>query len=65
MNMGILDKVPVATITFLVGLVLIVIAYLSDDISVHDALEAIGFVGVGSGVLGVARNGAGRGLRSG
>jgi hypothetical protein len=40
-----------------------VIAYISNDLSVKGALEALGYVGVGTGVLGVARNGAGRGLR--
>ena len=64
MNMGILDKLPLATIVFLVGLVLIVIAYLSDDLSIEESLEAIGFVGLGSGAIGIARNGSGRGLRN-
>jgi hypothetical protein len=61
--MGFLDKLPLATITFLAGTAIIVIAYISNDLSVKGALEALGYVGVGTGVLGVARNGAGRGLR--
>lgn len=58
-----LDNIPVATITFLVGTVLIVIAYLSNDLSISEALKDLGYVGVGAGAIGIARNGAGRGVR--
>lgn len=61
--MSVLDKLPVATIVFLTGTVLIVIAYISNDITINDALKDLGYVGVGSGVVGVARNGAGRGVK--
>jgi uncharacterized membrane protein YtjA (UPF0391 family) len=61
--MGILDKLPLATITFLVGTVLTVIAYLSDDLSIIEAFAALGFTGLGAGQIGQARNGAGRGIK--
>lgn len=58
-----LDKLPVATITFLVSIVLIVIAYATDDIDIQQAFEFLGLSGVAAGGIGWARNGAGRGVR--
>lgn len=62
--MSILDNLPVASIVFVVGTILAVIAYLTGDLSIEEAFEAIGYAGVGAGVVGVARNGAGRGVKS-
>jgi hypothetical protein len=62
-GMGVLDDVPVATLTFLASIVLIVIGYIGDDISLKDAFAALGFAGGGSGAIGYVRNQAGRGTR--
>jgi hypothetical protein len=61
--MGFLDNIPVASITFIVGTALAVVAYVSNDLSIQDTFAAIGYVGGGSGIIGLARNGAGRGVR--
>lgn len=61
--MSFLDHLPVATLSFLAGVAVIVIAYCSNDLSVNEALKDLGFVGVGSGLIGHARNGAGRGVK--
>jgi hypothetical protein len=58
-----LDDLPVATITFIAGLVLIIIGYVSDDISFQTAFESVALVGAGSFGIGHVRNGAGRGVR--
>lgn len=58
-----LDNIPAATITHIGGIVIATIAYLNGDLSVFQALAAVGIVGVGAGQLGVARNGAGRGVK--
>jgi hypothetical protein len=60
--MGTLDqKFPVATVVFLVSIVLICVAYFGDDISFKVAMESLGFAGVGSGAVGVARSLVGKG----
>jgi uncharacterized membrane protein len=61
--MSILDKLPVATVTFLAGLVLVIIAYISNDISFNDAYQNVLFLGGGSAAIGFARNQAGKGIR--
>lgn len=61
--MSVLDDAPVATPVFIAGLVIVVIAYLSNDLSVLEAFAALGLTGAGSGAIGHARNGAGKGLR--
>jgi hypothetical protein len=58
-----LDNVPLATPAWLASAVIIVIAYLSNDLTAFQALAAFGVTGLGAGALGHARNGAGRGLR--
>lgn len=58
-----LDDVPIATIQVLAGIVLAVLAYINNDLTVFQAFVAVGANGVGAGVLGHARNGAGRGVR--
>lgn len=58
-----LDKVPLATLQAIAGFVIVTIAYLNNDLTVFQALLAVGANGVGAGVLGHARNQAGRGLK--
>jgi hypothetical protein len=58
-----LDDLPVATITFLATIVLVIVGYVSDDISFQTAFECLALGGVGSFGIGHVRNGAGRGLR--
>jgi len=61
--MSILDDVPIATLQAIAGLVLAIIAYVSKDISITQAFFAVGANTAGAGVLGQARNGAGRGVK--
>jgi hypothetical protein len=58
-----LDDIPVASVTFIAGIVLIVIAYLSDDIDFMEAMLCLGLDGAGSFGIGYVRNQAGRGIR--
>ena len=58
-----LDDLPLATLTFLVGVALLVIGYIADDISFKDAYEALLWLGGGAGALGYVRNQAGKGVR--
>lgn len=63
MKLSFLDELPLATIMTIGGGIVALIAYLQGDLSVLEALAAWGVVGVGGGQVGVARNGAGRGVR--
>lgn len=58
-----LNELPVATITFLVGLALVVAAYVSNDISFNDAYQNVLYLGGGSAAIGYVRNQAGKGLK--
>lgn len=58
-----LDSFPLTTVVFIVGIVLTVIAYLSNEITYLEATAAIGFTGVGTAAVGEVRNRAGRGVR--
>jgi hypothetical protein len=58
-----LDEIPVASVTFVAGLVLLVIAYISNDISFTEVWEKVLFLGGGSAAIGFARNQAGRGIK--
>lgn len=62
MDLG-LDKVPVATLQTIAGIVLAIVAYISKDIGIFEAFVAVGANTAGAGVLGQARNGAGRGVK--
>jgi hypothetical protein len=61
--MSFLDDIPVASVTFIASLVCIVIAYISNDLSLEDAFEAIALAGGGSFGIGYVRNQAGRGVK--
>lgn len=61
--MDLLDKVPVATLSYIGGIVIAVIAYINNDLTAFEALAAAGVVGFGAGKVGEARNQAGRGLK--
>lgn len=63
MNLGFLDDIPVATVTFIAGIVLTIIAYISNEIDYLQATAAIGFTGAGSFGIGYVRNQAGRGVK--
>jgi hypothetical protein len=62
--MSVLDKLPVATLTFLAGVVLIVLGYIDDKVSFEEAFESLLFLGGGSAGIGYVRNQAGKGLRN-
>lgn len=61
--MSFLNDLPVASLTFIAGTVLVIVATLTGELGITEALKDIGYVGVGSGAIGFARNGAGRGVR--
>ena len=61
--MKFLDDLPVATLTFLAGVVLIIVAYVSNDVSFDSAWKDLLFLGGGSGAIGFVRNGANKGVR--
>jgi hypothetical protein len=58
-----LDDLPVASITFIASIVLIVVGYIGDDVSFEQAFECLALAGGGSGAIGFVRNQAGRGVR--
>jgi hypothetical protein len=58
-----LDNVPVATLLTIAAIVGGIIALISGDINYPELLIGIGATTAGSGVLGEARNRAGKGLR--
>lgn len=58
-----LDNFPVATATFLASIVLIVVAYVSNDVGFQEAFEALALAGGASLGIGYVRNGAGKGVR--
>lgn len=61
--MRLLDDLPLASIVALVSIVLVVIGYLGDDLSLEDALTSLGAVLGGTGVVGLARAASGKGVR--
>lgn len=61
--MDFFDDLPVASIVFIAGLILTVVAYLSNEINYIEACAAIGFVGAGTFGVGKVRNEAGRGVK--
>ncbi|MCC6897540.1 MAG: hypothetical protein IT377_01120 [Polyangiaceae bacterium] len=58
-----LDNLPIASITFVVGTLIVIAGYITGELSVEEALQTIGYVGAGSGLIGLARNGSGRGIK--
>lgn len=63
MNLGPIDKIPMATVISLASIIIVIIGYISNDLTVEQALVAIGASLGGAGALGFARNGSGRGMR--
>src|SRR5262245_53304698 len=65
MNIPILDDLPLASVlTVILALVGGVVCIVSPDVlSYDDYLKGMGAVAAGSGVLGIARNQSGRGLK--
>jgi hypothetical protein len=61
--MDILDDLPVATLTYIAGIVLAVVGYVSNDINLQEAFIALGVLGGGTGAIGYVRNQAGKGVR--
>lgn len=55
------QKLPVATIVFLVSIVLTCIAYANHEIDYLQAAAAIGSFGVGTGAVGISRSLVGKG----
>jgi hypothetical protein len=58
-----LMDLPHATIIADIVIVLVIVAYLQGTISFEEAILALGAGTAGAGVLGHARNGAGRGVK--
>lgn len=61
--MAFLNDLPLATLISLAGIVGAVIALINGSLDYEQFMLAIGATTAGAGVLGHARNGAGRGLR--
>lgn len=61
--MKVLDNIPLASLVFVVGCALTVIAYLNGELTVFEAFAALGFTGVGTGAIGKARADSGKGTR--
>ncbi len=61
--MNALDNLPLASLAFVAGIVVVVIAYISNDVTVDQALTDLGILGAGTGVLGYARAQSGKGTR--
>ncbi len=59
-----LDNIPFASITFIGGVILTIIAYVSKDLTALEAFGALGLTGGASAGIGHARNGAGRGMKN-
>jgi hypothetical protein len=59
----VLDDAPVGTLLTIAVAVVIVIAYISNDLSVFEALLALGAGTTGAGVIGKARADSGKGHR--
>ena len=62
--MSLLDDLPVASITFIAAVVCVIVGYVSNDLSLEEAFEAIALAGGGSFGIGYVRNQAGKGVRS-
>lgn len=60
---AILNKIPIATYTFIAGLVLIIIGYINNDVNFDEAFKCVLFLGGGSGAIGYVRNQAGKGIK--
>ncbi len=58
-----LDRLPLGTILTVAGIVSAVVGYINGTISYDQMLVGIGAVSGGAGVIGHARNAAGRGLK--
>ncbi len=61
--MSFLDDLPLATLVSIASIVIVVIAYISNELNVQDALVALGAVLGGTGVVGLARAQSGKGTR--
>jgi hypothetical protein len=57
-----LDKLPLATIAFLAGIVLLVIGYADDRMNIEEAFKSLLYLGGATGAIGYVRNQAGKGL---
>lgn len=63
--MEVLDRLPLATLSALASIVIVVVASLKNDLSVEEGLIALGAVNVGNGAWGISRSLAGKGVREG
>lgn len=60
---SLLDDLPVATVSFVAGVTLLVIAYANGSISLDDAFKSLVYLGGAAGAVGYVRNGANKGVR--
>lgn len=58
-----LDEIPLASVVFVVGVLLIILAYIKNDLTIDAAFQNLLFLGGGSGAIGFVRNQAGKGVR--
>lgn len=59
--MQMLDRLPVASIVFVVGLAVTIFAYAAGDITIDDFYKYLALNGVGTGAIGYARAKSGKG----
>jgi hypothetical protein len=60
--MELLKEIHLASLTFIAVIVCTVIAFATREINYLEAVAALGAGGIGSGAIGIARNGAGHGV---
>ena len=61
--MNFFDNLPFASVTYLAGAGLAILAYINGDLSVIQAFEALGLTGGAGFGVGYVRNQAGRGVK--
>lgn len=59
--MNLLNSLPMATLIMLGGIAVVIVAVVTGDMEVQEALVALGVLGGGAGALGYVRNQAGHG----
>jgi hypothetical protein len=61
---SLVGDLPVATISFIAGVTLLIIAYANGTVSLDDAFKDLVYLGGAAGGIGYVRNGANKGVRT-
>ena len=62
--MKVLDNLPLASLAFIAGTIITVIAYLNGTVGFDEALKGLGALAGGTGLVGIARSMGGKGVAS-